>query len=76
MGFFKKSSAPFGHKFVARIEASIWILIYGGLLALILGLSVKPIDDDAGVWLMLGGGASATAGVLLIYVRSRLKTDA
>jgi hypothetical protein len=50
-------------------------LIYGGLLALVLGLFVEPVDDDTGWPLVVGGGLTAVAGVALIYVRSRIKDD-
>lgn len=65
----------FSSKFVARLEAAIWILIYGGLLALILGLWVAPMDDDTGWSLMAGGGLAAAVGLVLIYVRSRINTE-
>ena len=75
MGFFKPSPGPAARKFVAGLEALIWILIYGGLLTLILGFWVDPMDDDTGWPLMLGGGLAAVAGFALIYARSRIKTD-
>ena len=63
-------------KFVMRLEALTWVLIYGGLLTLVLGLWVEPLDGDTG-WLMQeGGGLAAIAGILLIYLRSRIKADA
>ncbi len=64
------------HKFVARLEAVTWILIYGGLLTLVLGLWVAKIDDDTGSLLIVSGGLAAVVGVVLIYVRSRMKGDA
>jgi hypothetical protein len=76
MGFFKPSPATVSNKFVARLEGLTWILIYGGLLTLVLGLWVEPIDDDDTGWLLVVGGAlAAAAGLVLIYVRSRIKTD-
>ena len=76
MGFFKPSSATVSNKFVARLEGLTWILIYGGLLTLVLGLWVEPIDDDDTGWfLVAGGGLAAAVGLVMIYVRSRIKTD-
>jgi hypothetical protein len=59
-------------KTLLRIERLIWILIYGGLFALILGIVILQAAP-AGAWslIVLGGGAAA-AGVVLIWVRSRL----
>lgn len=73
MGFFKPSSGPASRKFVAALEALVWVLIYGGLLTLVLGLSVQRMDADTGWSLVLGGGAVAALGVVLIYVRSKIK---
>jgi hypothetical protein len=75
MGFFKPSSRPVSNKSVARLQALIWVLIYGGLLTLVLGLSVARVDESLGWAMVIGGGAVAGAGFLLIYVRSRLRTD-
>jgi hypothetical protein len=54
------------------IERIIWILIYGGLLALVLGLASLSANAAAAWSLMSIGGAVAAAGVILIWVRSRL----
>lgn len=56
----------------ARLEKWIWILIYGGLFAVILGIAIGRAEPAIG-WSMAVPGALATAvGVVLIYVRSRL----
>ena len=56
----------------ARLENWIWILIYGGLFLVILGLASGRTDATTG-WLLAIPGAVATAvGIVLIYVRSRL----
>lgn len=73
MGFFKPSSGSVSNKAVARLQALIWVLIYGGLLTLILGLSVGRIDDALGWSLVVGGGVVAAVGFVLIYVRSKIK---
>ena len=53
----------------------IWVLIYGGLLTLVLGLSVARTDGTLGWSMVIGGGCVALLGVVLIYIRSRLKVD-
>ncbi len=58
-----------------RMQQFIWVLIYGGLLTLVLGLSVERNDEALGWSMVLGGGGVALLGAVLIYVRSRLKAD-
>ncbi len=73
MPFFKPSADAAGDRFVARLQALIWVLIYGGLLTLVLGLSVQRTDDTLGWSLVVSGGVVAVIGFVLIYVRSRIK---
>ena len=75
MSYFERSSRPASNRLVQRIERLTWMLIYGGLLALILGWWVIPSDDDTGYILLAGGGLVAVVGFLLIYVRSKIKAD-
>lgn len=58
-----------------RLHKLIWVLIYGGLLTLVLGLATEGSDAALGWSLALGGGLAAAVGVVLIAVRARLKTD-
>ncbi|MDH4416842.1 hypothetical protein DBR12_14620 [Acidovorax sp. HMWF029] len=58
-----------------RMHKLIWVLIYGGLLALVLGIATARTDDALGWTLIVGGGVLAAVGVVLILVRARLKTD-
>ena len=57
----------------ARLENWIWILIYGGLFLLVLGIATGRIDAMLGWMLAVPGVVIAVVGVVLIYVRSRLK---
>ena len=57
----------------ARLEAWIWVLIYGGLLTLILGIATGRSNEVLGWSLAVPGVIVATVGAVLIYVRSRLK---
>lgn len=75
MGFFKPSATPVSNRSVARLQALIWVLIYGGLLTLVLGLAVERNDEVTGWPLVLGGGIVAAVGFVLIYVRSRMKVE-
>lgn len=59
-------------KTVAWIDRMIWILIYGGLFVAILGLASWP-ESLALAWsLVVIGGITAAAGVVLLWIRSRL----
>lgn len=58
----------------STLEKLIWILIYGGLLAVALGLAVQRGDGSLGWGIVTVGGIVAAIGVVLIVVRSRMKT--
>ena len=58
---------------IARLQKLIWVLIYGGLLTLVLGIAVRRTDASLGLKLMIAGMVLAAAGAVLIYVRSRVK---
>lgn len=73
MGFFKPSPGGVRRRFTAALEALVWVLIYSGLLTLVLGLSVQRLDEDTGWALVTGGALVAAVGVVLIYVRSKIK---
>ncbi|MDP1692272.1 MAG: hypothetical protein Q8L49_10050 [Burkholderiaceae bacterium] len=55
-----------------QLEKWIWLLIYGGLLGVSLGWFLQPHNEAAGGTLMVAGGAVASVGALLIFVRSRM----
>jgi hypothetical protein len=74
MAFFKKYNGTTNAKLV-RLERLIWALIYGGLLAIVLGVFVDQQEaQDASLFYQLGGLAVA-GGVVLIYLLSRLHED-
>ncbi len=55
----------------ATLEKLVWVLIYGGILSMCLGIFMQPRDAAAG-WTLIALGAVATlAGAIAIYVRSR-----
>jgi len=58
----------------STVEALVWVLIYGGLLLLVLGLFAWRSDVGLG-WLLGSAGAGlAAAGVVLIVLRSRMRS--
>jgi hypothetical protein len=57
----------------AAVERWVWILIYGGLLSLCVGLFAGRSDAGLGAALVVGGVVAVLSGVLLIVVRSRMK---
>ena len=56
-----------------RVERLVWVLVYGGLLALVLGMFVQRHDRRLADILQIGGTLVACSGALLIWVRSRMK---
>ncbi|MDZ7921099.1 hypothetical protein [Rhodoferax sp.] len=74
MAFFKKYNGTTNTKLL-RVERTIWVLIYGGLLSIVLGTFIDQQEaQDAELFYQLGGLA-VVAGVVLIYVRSRLREE-
>lgn len=58
-----------------RLQALIWVLIYGGLLTLVLGIATARTADSLGWTLITAGGVAAGIGVGLIGMRARLGPD-
>ena len=56
----------------ARLEAWIWIVIYGGLAVLSVGFALQQQGRPYGVGVMLAGALAVALGVVLIWVRSRM----
>ena len=76
MAFFKPSGEASSNKTIARLNKLIWTLIYAGLLAIIVGIFVQRTDDSIGWFMSVIGALVAAAGFVLIYVRSKMKTEA
>jgi hypothetical protein len=55
------------------VDKLIWTLVYGGLLGVGLGLSVRRSDDALGWGLTAAGVLVAVLGVVLIALRARMK---
>lgn len=60
---------------VQRLHQLIWVLIYGGLLTLVLGVATARTQEPLGLVLQVVGGGLAAVGVLLIFVRARMRVD-
>ena len=74
MSFFKKYNGT-TNKGLARLETLIWTLIYGGLLAAVVGFFMGRLADDDGDILMVLGGIVTFIGLVLVVVRSRMRED-
>ena len=62
-------------KTLARLDTLIWVLIYGGLFAVVFGFATAGEMPALSWTLRIAGAAVALAGVVLIAVRSRLRQD-
>ncbi len=74
MAFFKKYNGTTNARLL-RIERAIWTLIYGGLLMLVLAYFAQETQGVDPTLLNVLGGIAVAAGVLLVYVRSRLREE-
>ena len=75
MGFYKPGANHTTDPKMVRLHKIIWALIFGGLIAIILGVFVGKADASIGWMMVVAGGLLTTAGAVLIYVRSKIATD-
>jgi hypothetical protein len=59
----------------AALEKWLWIAIYVGLFAIVLGIATGRTDQATGWLLAVPGAVAVAVGIVLIYVRSRLKDN-
>ncbi len=57
----------------ATLGKLIWVLIYGGLLSVVLGLVIQKTDDSLGWPIALVGALLAVFGAGLVFVRASRK---
>lgn len=57
----------------ATIEKWTWILIYGGLFGVALGLATRGAAAALGGALLVLGALALAVGIALIWVRSRMR---
>ena len=62
-------------KTIARIQKIIWVLIFIGMFTVALGIATHSRSPAMAWTLGLTGAAMVTAGVALIWVRSRMQID-
>jgi sulfite exporter TauE/SafE len=56
---------------VARMDKLIWILIFGGMIAAGIGVSVARSDDTLGWFFIAAGLLLVAVGAVMIWLRSR-----
>ncbi|MBC7618875.1 MAG: hypothetical protein H7293_07795 [Candidatus Saccharibacteria bacterium] len=71
MAFFKNYNGSNNVKLV-RIERLVWVLIYGGLLSVVISNFLNEGNAALSGAMIIGGLLVVSAGIVLIYVRSRL----
>jgi len=67
---------PVSQKTLTWVERFVWIMIYGGLLIVSVGLFMTLGREEGhvlGTVLMIKGAFLAACGVFLIWLRSRLR---
>lgn len=57
----------------AAVEKLVWLLIYSGLVLFSIGVAIETADAAIGWPLEVAGALLTLVGVLLIWVRSRMK---
>jgi hypothetical protein len=55
------------------LQKLVWFYIYGGLLSIVIATFVRRTDASTAWWMTAVGAGLVVLGVVLIYVRSRLK---
>lgn len=75
MPFFNINGSGTTSKRLKRIESLIWVLIYGGLLTFIIGHFTAEADANLARTMGVMGLVAVAIGVILIYVRSRLREE-
>jgi uncharacterized membrane protein HdeD (DUF308 family) len=58
---------------VKWVERLVWICLYSGLLSIVFSLFLARTDNEQAAVIQFAGIVLVGVGVLLIYVRSRLK---
>jgi hypothetical protein len=57
---------------VAHVEALIWTLIYGGLLAVGVGIALAHDGAPYGVGVVIAAAVVVAIGAALVWLRSRM----
>jgi hypothetical protein len=59
-----------------RVEVWVWVLVYLGLIVIGVGMAVQRSDATLGWGITAAGIVLDTLGVVLIWLRSRVKDEA
>ena len=59
--------------FLSRLQWLVWIAIYGGLLMISIASFLGQGDSATATVMYVVGGVLVVAGILMIYIRSRLR---
>ena len=59
--------------FLSRLQWLVWVSIYGGLLTISVASFLGEGDSDTATLMYVAGGVLVAAGILMIYIRSRLR---
>ena len=60
----------------ARVGVLIWVLIYGGLFVLAIGLALREVHGLLAGSVSIGGLVALTVGIVLIWYRTRMLRSA
>ena len=56
-----------------RLETLVWALIYGGLIAACVGVALVRGGEAYGSAVVVAGAVVAAVGVVLVWIRSRVR---
>ena len=62
-------------KHAPLVEKLVWVYVYVGMVLLGLGLAVQRTDTTIGWTLVVIGSISIFIGIVLVWVRSRMKRE-
>jgi formate hydrogenlyase subunit 3/multisubunit Na+/H+ antiporter MnhD subunit len=62
-------------KHASLIEKLVWVCVYVGMILLGLGLAVQRSDATIGWTIAVIGSVSIGVGIVLVWVRSRMKRE-
>ena len=57
------------------VEKLVWVYVYVGMILLGLGLAVQRSDSALGWTIAVIGSVSIIIGIVLVWVRSRMKQE-
>ncbi len=59
-----------------RLGSWTWMLIYGGMIVMCIGLALQQQGRSYGIGVIIAGALAAAGGAVLIWVRSRMGEEA